>query len=134
MKLIFINPVGMNFKGNSIYELIFSSDDIKNISGEDWDAYPANGNPKIPSDHINAVYNFETELSLELIQNSVSFDMDDCKQGIIALAWEAEKDEYEYDSRLFFKFGEKFDTVKSKLYERDIFIEKTYEKIEQPID
>ena len=120
MQLIFINHVGSNFRGQILYELLFSSSDISEVSGEDWDSYPANGNPKTPIDYVEVVYKFETEDKLELIQDHVSFDMQDCKQGIIALAWEAEKDDYDYDTRLFFKFGESLKDVEAKLYERDI--------------
>ena len=130
MRLVFVNFVGTNFMGKNIYEFLFSSSEIEDVSGEDWDSYPANGNPKAPTDYVDEAYKYETESELELIQNHVSFDMNDCIDGIIALAWEAEKEEYEY-GRLFFKFGESLDDVKSKLYKRDIFIEKIYGKEQQ---
>ena len=135
MKLIFINFVGSNFKGDNLYEFLFSSKDLNIVTGEDWDAYPANGNPRPPVDYVEEAYKLESEIEFELIQNHVSFDMSDCKQGIIAMAWETEKDESSvYDKRLFFKFGEPLESVKSKLYEKDLFIEKIYGKEKQSTD
>jgi hypothetical protein len=134
MKLVFINHVGANFRDQNLYELLFTSEDIQDVSGDDWDSCPANGSPRAPIDFIEEAYKLEIENELILIQNSASFDMDDCMQGIIALAWEADKDEYSYGSRLFFKYGETLEQIKTKLYERDIFIEKIYGKEKQPVD
>lgn len=134
MKLVFINHIGENFQGYSYYELLFSESSLDEITGDDWDAYPANGNPKVPIDYVDLAFRLETEIEFELIQNHVSFDMSDCKQGIIPLAWESEKDEETIEKRLFFKFGEKLESVKSKLYERDIFIEKIYGEEKQHVD
>jgi hypothetical protein len=135
MRLVFVNFVGSNFKGDNLYEFLFSSNDLNAVTGEDWDSYPANGSPRPPIEYVEQAYKLETEIVFELIQNHVSFDMSDCKQGIIAMAWEAEKDESSvYDKRLFFKFGETLDNVKSKLYENDLFIEKIYGKEKQSVD
>ena len=49
MKLVYINKVGQNWKGNFIYEFLFS-DILKDIDGEGWDAYPASNNPEPPSE------------------------------------------------------------------------------------
>jgi hypothetical protein len=134
MKLVFVNFVGSNFRGDNLYEFLFSSEDLNIVTGEDWDSYPANGNPRPPIEFIEEAYKLETENVFELIQNHASFDMNDCKQGIIVMAWETEKDESIYDKRLFFKFGETLENVKSKLYEKDLFIEKIYGKEKQSTD
>jgi L,D-peptidoglycan transpeptidase YkuD (ErfK/YbiS/YcfS/YnhG family) len=49
----------------------------------------------------------------------------DSIDGVIALAWENESDEVDFDrqKRLVFKFGDEEATVKDKLYERDIVLE-----------
>lgn len=128
MKLIFINFIGCNYLGVNIYEFLFANGDLTEVIGDDWDSYPANGNPRPPLDYINAAYKVETDLNLELIQNHDSFDMYDCKHGVIALAWEEDKD-FEYnanDVRLFFSFGESEETVENKLYERDIHLQKIF--------
>jgi hypothetical protein len=126
MNLIYINLVGINFRNLNIYEFLFTTTDIQEVEGEDWDSYPAAGNPAPPTTYVESVYRFETEISLELIQNHESFDMADCKQGVIALAWEEDKEESIY-SRLFFSYGEELTSVEAKFYERDIQLEKIYE-------
>mgnify|MGYP003689724137 FL=1 len=46
MKLVYINELGPNYKGDNIYEFIFS--DVDDVWGDEWDAQPANGNPSPP--------------------------------------------------------------------------------------
>ena len=40
--LVYINNTGKDWKGNNIYEFLFS-DKKENIEGDDWDAIPASG-------------------------------------------------------------------------------------------
>ena len=70
-RLIFINSLGINYKGDFIYEFIFSSSD--SVWGESWEAKPANGYPKPPElKYITKVGQLTTEdVSLYLIQNSL---------------------------------------------------------------
>ena len=128
MKLVFINFVGTNFKGINIYEFLFHYGDVKYVSGEDWDSYPADGNPQPPIEYVNAAYKFETDINFELIQDHESFDMDDCKDGVISMAWEDVKDlDVEVHKRMFFSYGEDKQSVEIKLYERDLYLEKIFE-------
>lgn len=133
-KLIFINQVGRNFKGLNLYEFLFTNvSDVKLVSGDDWDSYPANGNPKPPIDYVTAAYKLETDIKLELIQNHEAFDMADCKAGVIAIGWES-NEEYDvetYGERLFFSYGENLESIKTKFYKRDINLESTYESTVQ---
>ena len=46
MNLIYVNELGPNYKGDNIYEFIFS--DIDDVWGEDWDATPSGGKPLPP--------------------------------------------------------------------------------------
>ena len=43
--LIYINGLGTNYKGENIYEFIFS-DTIDEVWGQDWEVRPANGYPR----------------------------------------------------------------------------------------
>ena len=45
-RLVFVNELGPNFRGDNLYEFIFS--DNEDISGEDWESSPAGGNPQPP--------------------------------------------------------------------------------------
>jgi hypothetical protein len=51
--------------------------------------------------------------------------MTDALDDVIALAWESEDSDVNFDieKRLVFRFGEDEKTIKNKLYERDIVLE-----------
>ena len=123
MYLIFINKIGKNWKDEFIYEFIFSNS-IENIDGEDWDSYPAAGNPSPPNvDFIKKVGTLTTTLNLDVIQNSESFSIWDSVDGVISMAWENLDGYEEYpETRLFFTFGEQINSVDDKLYERDLVL------------
>jgi len=121
--LIYVNMVGKDYKGNYIYEFIFS-DTTKNIDGDEWDTFPASGRPEAPYEHfIKKVGRLESELKLDVIQNSDTFAVWDAIDGVIALAWENINAYDSYpDKRLCFKFGEPLKDVEGKLYEKDIIL------------
>jgi hypothetical protein len=123
--LVYVNGLGPNYKGDNIYEFIFS--DTLEVWGEGWDSRPSNGNPNPPDiefvKKVGVLKN--SEVNLELIQNSDFFSILDSLDDVIALAWEKETDETNFDKnkRLVFRFGEEEKTIKDKLYERDIILE-----------
>jgi len=45
--LIYVNELGPNYKGDNIYEFIFS-DSVENVWGESWESKPSNGYPLPP--------------------------------------------------------------------------------------
>ena len=124
--LIYVNGLGPNYKGDNIYEFIFS--DVKNdVWGENWESKPSNGNPLPPNiefiKKVGVLKNNEVKLSL--IQDSDFFSMIDALDDVISLAWESEDSDinFEINKRLVFRFGEDEKTIKNKLYERDIVLE-----------
>lgn len=124
--------VGKDYKGNLLYEFIFS-DTTDNIDGEGWDVFPASGRPEPPHDNfIKNVGRLESELNLEVIQNSDTFAVWDAIDGVIALAWENINAYDAYpEKRLCFKFGETLEDVEAKLYEKDLILKynvKNYDK------
>ena len=122
--LIYINEVGKNYRGEHNYEFLFS-DSIEGIDGENWDALPASGKPEPPQEQfIKRVGKMISNLKLHVVQDSDSFAMWDCVDGIICLAWES-IDEYDTypDKRLAFMFGEPLQNTIDKLYEHDITLE-----------
>lgn len=130
--LIYVNMVGKDYKGNLLYEFIFS-DTTKNIDGEEWDTFPASGRPEPPHENfIKTVGRLESELHLDVIQNSDTFAVWDAIDGVIALAWENINAYDAYpEKRLCFKFGETLEEVESKLYEKDLILNyniKNYDK------
>ena len=125
--LIFVNKIGSNVFGQSLYEFVFSKD-INDVQGEDWDIYPANGSPQPPyKKHIEKVGSVKTDkFELEVIQDSSFFGMGDCQDNIISLAWEILLEEDNDDikgKRLIFNYGESEDSVINKLYIRNITFE-----------
>lgn len=123
--LIYINGMGPNYKGDNIYEFIFS--DTLEVFGENWESKPANGYP-LPPDveyikKVGALIN--EEITFDLVQNSDVFSVIDSMDGVLALGWEKENDDKDFSlvKRLVFQFGESEEITKNKLYERDIVLQ-----------
>jgi hypothetical protein len=123
MKLVYINKVGQSWKGNYVYEFLFT-DNIEDIDGDGWDIYPSSGNPEPPeSSLIRKSGVLRTEIKFDLVQESDSFGMWDAVDGIVALGWENMEGYEDYpEQRLFFRFGEKIKSVEDKLYEKDLVL------------
>jgi hypothetical protein len=128
-KLIYVNGLGPNYKGDNLYEFIFS--DTTDVWGDSWESKPSNGYPTPPElkyiKKVGVLRN--TDIKLELIQNSDFFSMIDAMDDVVALAWESED---ENKGRLVFRFGQTEQEIKDKLYERDLILEfekkEVYEK------
>jgi len=127
-RLVFVNELGPNFRGDNLYEFIFS--DNEDVSGEDWESSPAGGNPQPPHiDYITKVGVLKNDkIKLNVIQSSDFFSFYDAVDKVIALSWEDIENEYynEEDTRLVFHYGDSEEDVMTKLYERDIVL--TFEK------
>lgn len=123
--LIYVNGLGPNYKGDNIYEFIFG--DSLDVWGDGWDSKPSNGNPNPPDlEHVKKIGVLKNgDITLNLIQNSDFFGIIDSVDDIIALAWEKDSDDINFDEtkRLVFRFGEDEKVIKDKLYERDIVLE-----------
>ena len=119
--LIYVNGLGPNYKGDNLYEFIFS--DSLDVWGEAWESKPSNGYPTPPElKYIKKVGVLKkTDVKLELIQNSDFFCMIDAMDDVVALAWESEEEQGQ--KRLVFRFGEEEQKIKDKLYEREVILE-----------
>ena len=123
--LIYVNKLGQNYKGENLYEFIFS-ESLEGVWGESWDSKPSNGYPSPPEiELVTKVGLLKNSLDFEVLQNSDIFSMVDGMDDVIALAWENESESANFDKqkRLVFRFGDKIEDVKNKLYERDIVLE-----------
>lgn len=132
MNLIYINEIGSDYKGQKQYEFIFSNSN--EISVDEWFVVPASAtsDSKSPDveyiDFVGLLKN--TDLILELIQDSDYFGVIDAVDGIIALGWEV----FDYDSefeRLTFRFGESLESVNKKLKQRNYFLLKENIKLNE---
>jgi hypothetical protein len=119
MNLIYVNEIGSDYKGQKQYEFIFSSS--TEIDIEEWFVIPASAISESKSPEIEYVDLVgllkNTDLKLELVQDSDYFGVIDAVDGVVALAWE----KFDFDSefeRLTFKFGESLESVSKKLKQR----------------
>jgi hypothetical protein len=123
MNLIYVNEIGSDYKGQKQYEFIFS--DSSEIDIDEWFVVPASATSKTKSPDIEYVKLVgllkNTDLDLELIQNSDYFGVIDAVDGVIALAWEKFDIEVEV-GRLTFKFGESLENVTKKLKQRSYIL------------
>lgn len=116
MFLLYINELGKDYKGQSQYEFIFGNS--IDVLMDEWFVIPSSGRAVPPEleqiDLVSLLKN--SDLQLDLVQNSDYFGMIDAVDGIIALGWEpfdvlAE----ERPERISFHFGEEIDRVIEKL-------------------
>ena len=59
-----------------------------------------------------------TDIKLDLIQNSDYFSMIDAVDGVIALAWESD----EVEDRMVFRFGQSEEEITDILYSKDLIL------------
>jgi hypothetical protein len=125
--LIYINKIGENYKGECIFEFLFSDK-----TNWDWDenwyvsSVISDKNDLTPEpSFIKLVGNLKTDvLDLELIQDSGVFQIYNAVEGIIALGWEKLVDSEEYpEERIVFRFGETKKSVEEKLYTLDLVLD-----------
>jgi hypothetical protein len=123
MHLIYVNEIGADYKGQKQYEFIFS--ESTEIDMEEWFVIPASltsfsKSPDVEYIHLVGLLK-NTNLELELVQNSDYFGVIDAVDGVVALAWEKFDMDSDY-SRLTFKFGEPIESVNKKLKQRELFL------------
>jgi hypothetical protein len=123
MHLIYVNEIGSDYKGQKQYEFIFSKS--TEIDMDEWFIIPASASsqPKSPEmeyvDLVGLLKN--TDLQLELVQDSDYFGVIDAVDGVVAMAWE--KFDMNSDTeRLTFKFGESLESVTKKLKQREYLL------------
>jgi hypothetical protein len=119
MHLIYVNEIGSDYKGQKQYEFVFS--ETTEIDMGEWFVIPASANSQSKSPDIEYVDVVgllkNTDLQLELIQNSDYFGVIDAVDGVVAMAWE----KFDFDNtedRLTFKFAEPLENVTKKLKSR----------------
>jgi hypothetical protein len=123
MHLIYVNEIGSDYKGQKQYEFIFST--ATEIDMDEWFVIPASITPHTKSPDVEYVDLVgllkNTDLQLELVQDSDYFGVIDAVDGVVALAWEKFNIDSE-DDRLTFKFGESMENVTKKLKQRSYIL------------
>lgn len=127
--LIYVLKIGTDHKGNNLYEFIFSHNPDE-AEGNGWDE-PAHETAEPPyEEYIDEVLNVKTnKVTLDMLHESEIFSIIDGYEGVIALAYENLEDlSYDVNSksfkRLVFHYGDTYEVVRQKLYERDILLKK----------
>jgi len=123
MHLIYVNEIGSDYKGQKQYEFVFS--ETTEIDMGDWFVIPASACQRSKSPDIEYVDVVgllkNTDLQLELVQDSDYFGVIDAVDGVVSMAWE--KFDFENtEERLTFKFGEPIENVTKKLKSRGFIL------------
>lgn len=137
MYLIYINRIGTTFKGEHIFEFLFS-----NSVEWDWDdtwyesSVMTDTRELSPDETIvKIVGTLKTdELNLELVQEDGVRDIYNAVEGIIALGWEKlEEDEEIPEKRRVFNFGDTKESVDEQLYEYDLALKYKENKVTKDV-
>ena len=137
MYLIYINRIGTTFKGEHIFEFLFSNsvewdwDDTWYESSVMTDTRELSPNESI----IKIVGTLKTdEFDIELVQEDGVRDIYNAVEGIIALGWEKIEEEEEVpEKRRVFNFGDTKESVDEQLYEYDLVLKYKENKITRDV-
>ncbi len=128
MYLIYINGLGKDYRGQQQYEFIFGRKLVEQLKVRDpyiqdllvdeWFIVPSSGRAVPPNikdiDMVGLLKN--SDLQLDLVQDSDYFGVIDAVEDVIALGWEPfDGNAEESPNRLTFHFGEDVDSVTEKL-------------------
>jgi len=133
LKLIYVNKIGYDSKGQGTYEFIFS-EDPESVDAESWGwtKIPASSNAEPPEESsISDILSLKTNLfELICLHDSDDRPYIDGYHTIHALAYE--NDDYVSDKEysamyedmplLVFHYGMTMDQIKDLLYERDVIL------------
>ena len=137
MYLIYINRIGTTFKGEHIFEFLFS-----NSVEWDWDdtwyesSVMTDTRELSPDESIvKTVGTLKTyEFDLELVQEDGVRDIYNAVEGIIALGWEKlEEDEEIPEKRRVFNFGDTKESIDEQLYEYDLALKYKENKVTRDV-
>ena len=123
--LIYVNLMGKNADDEFLYEFYFS-DDIEMVWDIDWDVKPAViCNLSVPQKvNYNTIKLLKTNILLNVSQKNSCFSMQDCRDGIIPVAWEDIDGYDEYpDGRIVLPFGIEMGELENKLSIRSLAFE-----------
>ena len=116
--LCFVRNIGHDVDGNNLYELFFT-EESDTFWGDGFEYMPASlVNELIPNEgSYSVVKEIKTNLKLSLATESCCHSMQDCIDGIIALAYEdiSGYDEFPDEGRLVLHFGDDYRDVEINL-------------------
>lgn len=125
LKIIYIQHIGKNSEGYNIYHFLLSENDEDTFM-EDWAEKPASNIPNdrlIPDEsQYEYIKELKTDIILDLMQDNTCFSFQDCRDQIVALAYENLDDAEVYPEpfRVVIHFGDYIDDVERMLAKRDM--------------
>ena len=125
LKVVYILFLGVDADGMNIYRFLLS-DNCEDTFAEGWSEKPAGNIPKNLMQPDNSMFQYEkelkTELKLDLAQDNTCFSMQDCRDHIVALAYENldEAEEYPEPCRIVIQFGDNISEVEEMFAKRDM--------------
>ena len=133
MYLIYINRIGTTFKGEHIFEFLFSNSVDWEWDDSWYESSVMTETRELAPDEtiVKIVGTLKTdELNLELVQEDGVRDIYNAVEGIIALGWEKlEEDEEIPEKRRVFNFGDTKESVDEQLYEYDLALQYKENKV-----
>ena len=133
MYLIYINRIGRSFKGENVFEFLFSDSTEWEWDDSWYESSVITETRDLAPDEtiIKLVGTLKTdELDLELVQEDGVRDIYNAVEGIIALGWEKLDEESDVpDKRRVFKFGDTKESVDDQLYEYDLVLKYKENKV-----
>ena len=128
LRLVYVNKLGYNFKGNANYEFIFVDNDkidINDVWGEGWYEDTAWENACPPDEmYVSAIGRLDVkDYELECASDSMYFSYYDAKDKVIALAYELIDDQFVKYPRLCFHYGDELYDVINKLKLRKLTLD-----------
>lgn len=126
-KVVYILYIGVDNEGLNVYQFLISKN-VDDVFSEGWGEKPAsnvsNKYLMIEEDMYEHVKELRTEIKLDLAQDNSCFSMQDCRDKIIAIAYENidNYEEYPDKGRIVIHFGDSIDEIEEKMARRDIYL------------
>lgn len=126
-KVVYVLYVGKDVDNLNIYHFLLSTNS-EEVFSEGWGEKPScniNNDFLMISDNMyEYVKELKTSIILDLAQDNSCFSMQDCRDNIIALAYENidNYEEYPDEGRIVIHFGDSIDEVERILAKRNLFM------------
>jgi hypothetical protein len=127
LRVAYILYLGKNSDGLNIYHFLLS-ENVEDTFMEDWSEKPASNIPNerliIDESQYDYVKELKTPITLDLMQDNTCFSFQDCRDHIVAIAYENLDDAEFYPEpfRIVIHFGDLIDDVERMLAQRDMFM------------
>ena len=127
LKVVYVLYVGKNSDGLNLYHFLLSENTTDTFM-EDWAEKPAANIPNerllLDDSQYEYVKELKTSITLDLMQDNSCFSFQDCRDHIVAIAYESLDDAELYPEpfRIVIHFGDLIDDVERMLAQRDMFM------------